>query len=229
MDLRDSLTTRTEKLRHWVSSLRHVSLHALRPYGGESDYLYDRDPAADSIDTIPPLPAWLKWTFLALAATKLALVAALPVQALSSARYDDALFVRLAVQLSSGHWLGPYDQLKLLKGPMFPIFISLCHAVGLPLKLGEHLIYILFCVVLIRDPAPSPQAVGAAGAFHERALRPGLDVRGGASNNARIFLHGPHGAGSRLCLRHGACGVTCRCGQRTSGAWASASVCSASG
>ena len=214
MDLRRFPNDPHRKLRHWVSSLRHVSLDALRPYGGESDYPYDnRNPAADSIDTIPPgLPAWLKWTFLALAATKLAPVAALPVQALSNAHYDDALFVRLAVQLSSGHWLGPYDQFKLLKGPMFPIFISLCHAVALPLKLGEHLVYILFCVVLIcAIPAPSLQAVAAVGAVHERALRPGLDVRPhGASHNARIFLHGPHGAGSRLCLRHGVA-ATCRC------------------
>ena len=229
MDLRDSLTTRTEKLRHWVSSLRHVSLHALRPYGGESDYLYDRDPAADSIDTIPPLPAWLKWTFLALAATKLALVAALPVQALSSARYDDALFVRLAVQLSSGHWLGPYDQLKLLKGPMFPIFISLCHAVGLPLKLGEHLIYILFCVVLIRAIRPlrlRPWVLLVL--FTSVLFDPVWMCARRIEQRARIFLHGPHGAGCSPLPSAWRCGVTCRCGQRT-WAWASASVCSASG
>jgi hypothetical protein len=123
-----------------------VSLEALRPGGGK--------PAADWSDTISPLPPWLTWTFLALAAMKLALVAVIPVQAWTHASYDDALFVRSAVQLSAGHWLGPYDQLTLVKGPMYPMFISLCHTIGLPLKLGEHLVYTIFCLVLIRALRP---------------------------------------------------------------------------
>ena len=37
---------------------------------------------------------------------------------------------------------------------MYPIFIALCHCLALPLKLGEHLVYVTFCLVLIRAVRP---------------------------------------------------------------------------
>lgn len=57
--------------------------------------------------------------------------------------HDDALFLRLARNLSQGQWLGPYDQLTLAKGAFFPVFLLLGKASGLPLKLVEHLLYVL--------------------------------------------------------------------------------------
>ncbi|MBK6400518.1 MAG: hypothetical protein IPF74_00550 [Rhodocyclaceae bacterium] len=57
--------------------------------------------------------------------------------------HDDALFLRLARNLGQGQWLGPYDQLTLAKGAFFPVFLLLGKASGLPLKLVEHLLYVL--------------------------------------------------------------------------------------
>ena len=48
------------------------------------------------------------------------------------AGHDDGLFMRLAASISSGRWLGPYDQFTLMKGPGYPLFLALSAASGLP-------------------------------------------------------------------------------------------------
>jgi hypothetical protein len=59
------------------------------------------------------------------------------------APHDDALFLRIAISLGEGAWLGPYDSLTLAKGMFYSLFISVNHAIGLPLKLSEHFVYLL--------------------------------------------------------------------------------------
>ena len=49
-----------------------------------------------------------------------------------NAGHDDGLFMRLAANISSGRWLGPYDQFTLMKGPGYPLFLALSAANGLP-------------------------------------------------------------------------------------------------
>jgi hypothetical protein len=67
---------------------------------------------------------------------------------------DDGLFLRLAQEFSEGHWLGDYDHLTLVKGPMFPIFIGLTSFTGLPYNLAlptfHFLAVMLFSVVIHR-------------------------------------------------------------------------------
>lgn len=55
---------------------------------------------------------------------------------------DSVLFVRLANSIVGGHWLGSFNTLTLFKGPMYPVFIALCHNLGVPLKLAEHATYL---------------------------------------------------------------------------------------
>ena len=57
--------------------------------------------------------------------------------------FDDVLYVRIATFLAHGQWLGPFDQLTLLKGPAYPAFIALTYRSGVPLKIGEQLTYLL--------------------------------------------------------------------------------------
>ncbi|WP_148294412.1 hypothetical protein [Azospirillum sp. B506] len=71
---------------------------------------------------------------------------AVPVQAIAST-YDDLLFIRLADFLCRGEWLGPYDNLTLAKGAGYPAFICASSWLGLPLRLSEHLLYLLACGV----------------------------------------------------------------------------------
>ncbi len=63
--------------------------------------------------------------------------------------HDDYLFVKLAKHLLSGTWLGPYDQVTLVKGPVYPLFIAIGNLLGMPLLLFQHLLYSSICVVVV--------------------------------------------------------------------------------
>ena len=63
--------------------------------------------------------------------------------------HDDALFIRLAENLVQGEWLGPYDNLTLVKGPFYPLWIALSFKLSLPLLLSQHLLYIFACMVFV--------------------------------------------------------------------------------
>ena len=58
------------------------------------------------------------------------------------APHDDGLFLRLADSLRHGDWLGPYDNLTLAKGPIYPMFLAAVDLLRLPLKLAEHAVYL---------------------------------------------------------------------------------------
>lgn len=55
--------------------------------------------------------------------------------------YDDGLYLRFAHSLMKGQWLGPYDQLTLMKGPIFSAFLVLGHFTFLPLNVYEPTFY----------------------------------------------------------------------------------------
>lgn len=64
-----------------------------------------------------------------------------PVMAIASS-HDDLLYVRQALSIAGGEWLGPYDNLTHAKGVAYPVFIALNNFLGLPLKVTEHLVYL---------------------------------------------------------------------------------------
>ena len=68
---------------------------------------------------------------------------AFPIYAIGDAAHDDLLFVRLASYLGNGKWLGPYDNLTLAKGAFYSFFLLANQVTGLPLKLTEHIVYLL--------------------------------------------------------------------------------------
>jgi hypothetical protein len=68
--------------------------------------------------------------------------------------HDDLLFVRLANHLLQFSWLGPYDNLTLVKGPFYPLWIAFSFLAGVPLLLSQHLLYIAAC--LVADQALRP-------------------------------------------------------------------------
>jgi len=90
-----------------------------------------------------------------LVALRLWLVTAQRLSAMCSTPYDDELFVRLARSLASGQWLGVYDRLTLTKGPFYPMWIAASYAAGVPLLMGEHLLYAVACAVLVWGIAPA--------------------------------------------------------------------------
>src|ERR1700730_16452387 len=77
------------------------------------------------------------------------LVAAQPVVAHANASFDDRLFLALTEQILKGHWLGPYSQFTLMKGPMYSVFIAGAYLVHVPLPLAQHLLYLFGCLLLV--------------------------------------------------------------------------------
>lgn len=84
-----------------------------------------------------------------LTAFKIWLIGAQHLTALGYANYDDALFIRLAHHILAGQWLGPYDQMTLIKGPFYPMFIAATDWLGLPLLTVEQLFYAAACGLLV--------------------------------------------------------------------------------
>lgn len=64
-----------------------------------------------------------------------------PVEIHADASYDDALYIKLGESIARGHWLGGYDQLTLIKGPGYPLFLALNALLGLPITLSTALLH----------------------------------------------------------------------------------------
>lgn len=77
------------------------------------------------------------------------LVAAQPVVAHANASFDDRLFLALAEPILKGHWLGPYSQFTLMKGPMYSLFIAAAYLARVPLPIAQHLLYLAGCALLV--------------------------------------------------------------------------------
>ena len=54
--------------------------------------------------------------------------------------HDDALYVRRAVQMMQGHWVGVLDQYTLMRGPLYPLYLAFVGRTGLPLSIVEQLL-----------------------------------------------------------------------------------------
>ena len=104
-------------------------------------------------------PAWLAryWygaCLLAFSLLKLWLVAGQTRPAFANAVHDDALFIKLASFLVAGDWLGPFDQLTLAKGPMYPIWLAFCYTLSLPSYLMQHLLYAAAVLAFLHSVSP---------------------------------------------------------------------------
>ncbi len=83
-----------------------------------------------------------------LVAVKLWLVNAHQLMA-TNTPHDDLLFVTQAHNILSGQWLGPYNQLTLIKGQFYPLFIALSYYLNLPLLVSQQLLYALASFVAV--------------------------------------------------------------------------------
>ena len=57
-----------------------------------------------------------------------------------TAGHDDFLFLRLAASIAEGEWLGVYDNLTLIKGPFYALWMVFLYKLGIPLLLGNQLL-----------------------------------------------------------------------------------------
>ena len=74
---------------------------------------------------------------------------------------DDRLYLQLANHLARGAWLGEYNSLTLAKMPFFPMWVAASFGLGLPLLLGEQLLYAASCVAAVLAIRPVVKSEGA--------------------------------------------------------------------
>lgn len=63
--------------------------------------------------------------------------------------HDDLLFISQAHNILSGQWLGEYDQLTLIKGQFYPLFIAFSYYLNIPLLVAQQLLYAFATFVTI--------------------------------------------------------------------------------
>ncbi len=105
----------------------------------------------DRFRSVLPLPFPVKICFFIIAITllKLWLVGSQSITALGYLAHDDYWYVCHAVSILKGQWMGGYDDMTLIKGPFYPIWISLCFLLSIPLSFAQHLLYTLSCFIFI--------------------------------------------------------------------------------
>jgi hypothetical protein len=62
--------------------------------------------------------------------------------------HDGLRYAEMADHLIAGRWLGPYDEMTLIREPGFPLWIRFVHATGMPLKLATDVFFILAALAL---------------------------------------------------------------------------------
>lgn len=63
--------------------------------------------------------------------------------------HDDLLFITQAYDILSGKWLGEYNQITLIKGQFYPLFIVLSYYLNIPLLASQQLLYGLASFVAV--------------------------------------------------------------------------------
>lgn len=77
------------------------------------------------------------------------LVSVQPINAQVTLIYDDALMISQANSILKGEWLGEYNCLTLIKGPITPIFMAISNLLHIPFLIAQDIFYILSCLLLI--------------------------------------------------------------------------------
>ena len=63
--------------------------------------------------------------------------------------HDDLLFITQAHNILSGNWLGKYNQLVMIKGPGYPLFIAFAYWLNIPLLTAQQLLCWLASVIAV--------------------------------------------------------------------------------
>lgn len=80
---------------------------------------------------------------------KIYLISVQPIKYIPENKYDDALMLKQANSILQGKWLGEYNSLTLVKGPITPIFIAILNKLHIPFLIGQELLYDVSCLFVI--------------------------------------------------------------------------------
>jgi hypothetical protein len=73
----------------------------------------------------------------------------LPYAIMIGAGHDDGWFIRRAMNLLDGDWFGPYNQMTLIKGPVYPFFLALTSATGSSLQFSTAVMHLIAACAVI--------------------------------------------------------------------------------
>ncbi len=90
---------------------------------------------------------------IALTLIKLLLIAGQKIVVLPSL-HDDEGFLDRASDLLDFKWLGSYNNMTLIKGMFYPLWIAMSHITGIPLLLSQHILYIFACAISVAALRP---------------------------------------------------------------------------
>lgn len=78
----------------------------------------------------------------------------IPLSGLADAGSDDWNLLQHAWQLEQGGWLGPYDDYTLYLGIAYPVFVTICNTLCIPVMLAVAAIYIgsILCFLAVWKP-----------------------------------------------------------------------------
>ena len=68
--------------------------------------------------------------------------------------YDSLYYMRSAINLVSGNWLGAYEKVTLIKNPSFTFFLAINHFLGIPYGIAVALLIIFSCYVFVKAIDP---------------------------------------------------------------------------
>ena len=87
-------------------------------------------------------PKWLIYFYvIALSLAYVIVRVHTPLTLYPGAPHDDGLFMSLGRSLAEGHWLGPYTEFTLMKGPGYPAFLAVANWLGISASLAHALFY----------------------------------------------------------------------------------------
>lgn len=109
---------------------------------------YPAGPDGPALAYIRPMPRWLVVAIVVSTILYTAFSLHIPVGLLADAGLDDGLFVQNAGSLIAGHWLGPYSDTTLAKGPGFSFFLALNALLGVPVTFSIALLYSGACALV---------------------------------------------------------------------------------
>lgn len=81
---------------------------------------------------------------------KISLVSSWPTLTRMAERHDSAHFVKQAISILDGRWLGTLDHVTLAKGPMTPLWLAASHLLGWPFHFTRELLYLLGCLLALK-------------------------------------------------------------------------------
>jgi hypothetical protein len=137
----------------------------------------------------------------------------------TSTPHDDLLFARQAMDIAGGHWLGEYDQMTLIKGPFYPLFIAIAYWLAIPVMTAQQLLYFgaVLTFVCAIFPAVQNRKIGMA-IFVFLLMNPFTYFYDGTGRLFRLNIYPTLGLLTLACL----CGLIIRDGTslKTRLAWA---------